>query len=629
MPQPQYELNIRDYWQIIQNRRFIFLIVFFAVFSLAVIRTNMQKPIYRASASVQLIERKTLGSMLTELVVSPIGDPLATQSRIITSFPILKEVVVELELAGRDATPTAIIKEAQKLNGIVSTKVIRDTSIITISVIYDDPVMAANIANQVAKVYIAGNLKEKAKESRIVREFIEKQLEEVSVKLKSTEEALTRFKETEAPSGEAVVLGNKLADLEETRQDILKRYTAAHPDVKSIQGQISRLKERMKVLPKKELEYSRLKRETDINAGLYLNLKDKLAGARITEAQKVEDVILVDTAIPSTLPIQPKKSVNYILGLVMGLVLGVVTISVVDQLDTSIGTIEDVESYLKLPIWGVIPFSPLGKEKGLTRYSTKQEVELHKIKKRLIINSSLSASVIEAYHILDTNIYLSFGEKTGPEVIIVSSSIPEEGKTLISTNLAITMAQRGLRVILVDADLRRPVVYRLFNLHREPGLSDILSNTTKLKYALRGFADFFLGLKDDDLNTTRLNNLQVLTPGHLPDNPTALLNSKSLNTLIDELVKSFDVVIFDLPPTLPVSDVSFFCPKADAVLLVYNVGKTPRAVLQRAKKQLESSGAKLKGVVLNCLNPGIKMAQSYYGYRNYQYYREKEGRKDV
>jgi len=196
--------------------------------------------------------------------------------------------------------------------------------------------------------------------------------------------------------------------------------------------------------------------------------------------------------------------------------------------------------------------------------------------------------------------------------------------------LAMTMAGRGVRVLLIDADLRRPVLYRLFGLKRESGLSEVLSNALKLKDALRSFTDLFLGLKQQEslLKMPGLNNLQFITPGHLPNNPVGLFASERMSILMEELRKDFDIVILDSPPILPVSDVSIFGPKADAVILVYQVGKTSRSALQRAKKQLESVGTKLKGIVLNCLNPQVEMNRSYYYYRHYRYYGKKE-EKDV
>ena len=139
------------------------------------------------------------------------------------------------------------------LRQAVSTNVISDTSIIRIITSHRDPQMAANIANKVAEVYVAENLKEKTKESRSVREFIEKQLAEVSVKLKNSEETLANFKAIEAPSGVALPLENRLADLETKRQELIKIYTPRHPDVKNIDEQIGPLREQMKTLPAKEL----------------------------------------------------------------------------------------------------------------------------------------------------------------------------------------------------------------------------------------------------------------------------------------------------------------------------------------------------------------------------------------
>jgi len=217
--------------------------------------------------------------------------------------------------------------------------------------------------------------------------------------------------------------------------------------------------------------------------------------------------------------------------------------------------------------------------------------------------------------------------------MVVSSTAPGEGKTIISANLAITMAQRGMRVLLIDADLRRPLLYRLFNLKKDPGLTDILSGNRKLKDVCKGFTDLFLSLEQEKplLRTPGLNNLQFITSGHLPNNPVGLFSSGRMSVLMDELRLGgdFNIVIIDSPPILPVSDVSIFGPSADAVIIVYQVGKTFRSGLQRTKKQMEAVGAKLKGIVLNCLNPQAEMSRPYYYYRYKYYGRRKEEEKDV
>ncbi len=634
---PQYELNIRDYWLIIQKRRYIFLIIFIAAFILAVIYTNSQKPLYRASSSVQLIERKTLGSLLTELVIQTMGDPLATQSRIITSLPVLERVVVELGLVNGHATPEEVLQEALDLRGKVLTSIIPDTSIIRIIVNHRDPQMAANIANKIAEVYVAENLKDKTKESRSVREFIEQQLQEVGVKLKGSEEALAEFKAVEAPSGVALSFENKLVDLESKRQDLLKIYTPMHPDVKNTEEQISQLREQMKTLPQKELEYSRLKREAESDVKLYLELKGKLAGARINEAEKAEDVSVVDRAVPPDSPISPNKTLNYLVGAIIGLVLGFTATSVVEQLDTSIGTIEDVESFLKLPALGVIPYLKTKdeKKKNLIQTLWPKEVEgkekVLRLRNQLVVHYSSSSPIFEAYRILRTNIQNEIFKKEAikGKVLLFSSSGPEEGKSITISNLAIAMAQGNLRTLLIDADMRRSVIHSIFGIKdRDPGLSNVLREGLEPEKAIKTFADILMGDLgfEETLKLPGLDNLNILTSGSLPSLPAELLSSPELEKLLENLKAKFDIILIDSPPVLAVADAAILGSKVDGVILVYRVGKTARSVLLRSKTQLIDSGALVKGIIMNNISPEIEMRYGYYYHYKYygKYYSEKK-----
>lgn len=634
---PQYELNIRDYWQIIQKRRWVFITVFLMIFIFSIIYTNIQKPIYRATATVQWVERRTMGSLLTELVVETTGDPLATQARIITSLPILENVVVELGLVKEDATQTEITQLALALRGSVSANTITDTSIIRINVNHKNPQMAANIANKIAEVYIAENLKGKSKESRSVREFIEKQLEGISVKLKNSEEALARFKEVEVPSGMALALQNKLADLELKRQELLKQYTPMHPNVKEIGEQIDRLKEQVQALPKKELEYARLDRDVEINVKLYRELQDKLAAARIAEAEKVEDVNLVEYALPPRTPIRPNKPLNYFGGLVMGLILSMAGIFLVEQLDTSIGTIEDVENYLKLPALGVIPYLKTRDEKmrGFIQrlFGHKKKLrgkeKILRLRNQLLIHCDSSSPVFEAYRILRTNIQTEvFKEKIQGKILLFSSSGPEEGKSITIANLAIAMAQGGLRTLLIDGDMRRSIIHSIFGIKSEPGLCNVLRGTVEYKDAIRTITDILMGEAgfDEMLKTPGLDNLNILAAGSLPMVPAELLASPEMTTLLEESRDKYDVILIDSPPVLAVADPIILASKTDGVILVYRVGKTARSVLSRAKTQLVESGAQVKGIVLNNISPEIEMRYGYYYHYKYygKYYGEKK-----
>jgi tyrosine-protein kinase Etk/Wzc len=624
---PQYELNLRDYWQIIRRRYVVVISVFFTVLILSVIYTSVQRPVYQAIASIEWVERRTVGDLLTELVTVSYGNPLETQARVITSLTVMEKVAMELGFVDDKATADEIMQQARALQAAVSTDIVTRTNLIRIIVTYKEPRMAADVANKVAEVYITENLKTKTKQSRSVREFIEEQLKEVKIKLHKSEEILARFKEVEVPSGVALSLEQRLAALEAKRADLLRIYTPLHPDVKNIGEQIRQAKKQLKTLPQKELEYSRLTREVEINSKLYRELKDKLAAARIAEAEKISDVHLISRAVIPAAPISPNKTLNYLLGAMIGLMLGFSGAFLSEQLDTSIGTIEDVESFLELPALGVIPYL---KTKGEERQSlmrrlwprqSKGEERVRRLKNQLLIHYSSSSPTFEAYRMLKTNILTEFKNKPGPKTLLFSSSGPEEGKSITAANLSIVMAQGGLRTLLIDADMRRSVVHKIFGFSKkEPGLCEILQKTATSEGAIRMLTDMLLGEIgfDEVLKIPGLDNLHILTAGSSPSIPTELLSSSEMDSLLAELKTKFDIILLDSPPVLAVADSLIMAPKADGVILVYRVGRTARSVLSRSKMQLIESGAEIKGVVLNNISPQMEMRYGYY--YHYKYY---------
>jgi capsular exopolysaccharide synthesis family protein len=632
---PQYELNLRDYWQIVQKRRGVMLFVFFAVVISSVIYTNLQKPIYRAIAAVQWQESKRLTQMLTEIVMVKLGDPLVSQTRIINSQPVLEKAVIEAGLAGKDASPQEVNNIISFLKGAVSTEIIPNTNIIRIYVTHGDPKMAAQIANKVAEAYIWRNLEDKLKEVRQLKQFVEERLSDFEIKLKNSEEALANFKEKEVPSGIAIPLQNRLADLETKRSELLQRYTELHPEIKEIEKQISIVKEQLKQMPEKELEYSRLTRDVELYNNFYRMAREKLEFARIAEAEKLPETSLVDPADVPGSPISPNKRLNYFLGTVIGLMLGLACTFVFEQLDTSIGTIEDVESYLKSPALGVIPYLRTAEDKKrnfIQRLWPKEFIGKEKtlrLRSQLLIHYSSSSPIFEAYRILRTNIQTEvFKEKIQGKILLFSSSGPEEGKSITISNLAIVMAQGGLHTLLIDADMRRSSIHKIFGLRqKEPGLCDILNGTIEPKEAIRTFTDILMGELgfDEALKIPGLDNLNILTSGSSTTNPAELISSAEMATLLVKLKEKFDLILVDSPPVLAVADPAILAPKTDGIILVYRVGKTARSVILRAKTQLIGSGVSVKGVILNNISPEIEMRYGYY--YQYKYYGKYYGEK--
>ena len=373
-------------------------------------------------------------------------------------------------------------------------------------------------------------------------------------------------------------------------------------------------------------------REVEVNRKIYVMLREKLEEVRISEAEKVPDVSIIDPAILPGGPENGQSNFGIPLGAFLGLIIGLILAIIVETLDTSIGTIEDVESLIKLSVIGVIPsiLSEVPPEKNLfkrlkkalfSRWETDEKSE-HYI--RLLVYYKPNSPVAECFRNARTNIML----KNPPKTILITSSNPKEGKTSTTINLGLTMSQEGQRTLLVSSDMRRPVIARTFGLPKNPGLSDILTGTATLDESVRGLSDMIMGeLKMEDLiKSPAMKNIWVLPSGSIPSYPAELLGSSEMDALIKEMKSKFDVIIFDAPPVLVVTDASVLAPKMDKIVLVYEIGKTSRHALARTKSQLETMDGKIAGVILNHITQQTEVFKAYPYYYKYRYgYNKLEG----
>jgi capsular exopolysaccharide synthesis family protein len=230
-----------------------------------------------------------------------------------------------------------------------------------------------------------------------------------------------------------------------------------------------------------------------------------------------------------------------------------------------------------------------------------------------------TSPVAEAYRNIHTNLKLNGTQKT----VLITSAGPREGKSTVLTNLGMAIAQTGVKTLLISSDIRRPILARSFGIKREPGLTEVLLEMVSLDEAVRNVTDFMLGDMgiEDVQQTPGLDNLWLLTSGQLPFNPAKILESKELIGLIAELKRRFEVIIFDSPPVLPVTDASLLASKMDSVIIVYEIGRTSRDALLRAKSQLDGVNAKTSGVILNQTRSETDADVIYPYYYKYRYYR--------
>ena len=233
---------------------------------------------------------------------------------------------------------------------------------------------------------------------------------------------------------------------------------------------------------------------------------------------------------------------------------------------------------------------------------------------------SPKSQMVEAYRSLRTNILFINREKEIKTIMITSSSL-QEGKTVNCVNIAVSMALGGYRTLLVEADLRRATIGKIFGIDRSPGLSDIILGSQDWRAVTRDINDFILSGFDMNalIKTPELSNLNLITSGAFPTNPSELINSRQMSKFVEDVKGEYDFVIFDCPPVLPVTDAVLLSQKVDGVIILYEVGKIARGVLKRTKSHLDNVKANVLGIILNGVRP--EYGPDYYEYQ-YQYYYE-------
>ncbi|MCM8780521.1 MAG: polysaccharide biosynthesis tyrosine autokinase [Candidatus Omnitrophica bacterium] len=621
---PQYELNLRDYLRIMRKRRIMIVTVFILIFLGSLLHTSLQLPIYEASATVKIEERKTIAGLLTEWIIYNPADIMESQTKIIRGYPVMRRVALRLGMIDQRSSLEDVNAAVSQLQASVETERIANTNMIRITATSNDPKKATDLANNIAEAYIEENLLEKTKQARHARQFIEEQLTTLETRLKDTEESLRRFGEEVKNVKLAGPIEQKLMELEFELAGLLQKYTEKHPRVIQLKDQIKEMEMQLKGFSGQELEYARLSREVEVNKKLYTMLKEKLEEARITEAQKVGDVSLVDPAVIPRSPVSPNRVMGVFIGLMLGLILGVASAFVAETLDTSIATIEDVENIVKLPVLGIIP--SVSYKPKQTFFARFKNMVLSKDKKteseerfiHLVAHYNPTSLAAEAFRNVRTNLKLDASKKA----ILVTSANPREGKTTVLTNLGIVTAQAGAKVLLVSTDLRRPALAKIFGIKKDVGINELLVGSATLEQVLKNITDIMLGeipLEDIVGRPPGIENVWLLPSGRLPYNPAEILELKKMSELIEELKMRFDVILFDSPPVLPVTDASLLAPKVDCVVIVYEIGKTSREALQRTKIQLESVGARISGVVLNNTRPQTEAISTYPYYYHYKY----------
>ena len=390
------------------------------------------------------------------------------------------------------------------------------------------------------------------------------------------------------------------------RAEVQNVRNAAHHDVNEIDRQISEVKKTEDDLQRQahelqafEVPYSQLARTKEENAKIYGLVLERTRETELTRVMHFNNVRVIDDADLPGVPYKPNTMLNLTVGLVIGILVGLAAAVAREFLDRSLKTPLDVESFVLVPCLGLLPDIASGTKSRRRRKNVVQKL----LDRDLIAAHHPEGGVAEAARAIRTN--LRFMSPDRPyHSLLVTSAVPEEGKTTVACSLATVLAQSGLRVLLVDTDLRRPRLHRTFQLPNDLGVTMVISNQATLEECIR---------------ESSVPNVWVLTSGPIPPNPAEILQSDQFEKLTKELSRRFDRVVFDSPPILPVTDAAVLSRTVDGVVVVGRAFRTPKTAARQAVRQLRDVKAHVIGLVLNA----VDLDRS--DYNEYHYYYKRDG----
>lgn len=493
------------YFQIFKRRKWVIISTTLVTCAVVGLGTYLMPPTYWASSTLRVAQAH---SGPIEYVHYMYAERLTnTYVEILRSRPILEETIERL---GLSMMPQDLAKK-------IRVEALADTEIIRISVRDGNPRRASDITNTLAALLIEQGQSLYSGGGKSAREILQEQLEVIESNLEQDRASLQSLMNNPASAqGEIDALSNKITVQEETYAMLLRQYEEA----------------------------------------------------RLAEAMRASSITVVEPAIEPEVPSRPRKTLNIMLGALVGLAGGTGLAFLFESLDTTLYTTEQVRAIAGLPILGKIP-----------------AVKIHELggAGRIAIYMNGDSSQAEAYRLLRTHIFsLNYD---GPlKTLLITSAEREEGKTTVVANLAQAMAQAGRKVVAVDADLRLPALHQVFGLPNEVGLSSVLEQRASLTEALQD---------------TRIPRLQVLTSGPLPSNPSELLGAPEMAASLETLAQAFDIVLLDTPSLLAVADAVVLAPLVDGVAVVVGLAQARREAVQAVLKQSVDVKGKLVGIIVN------------------------------
>lgn len=506
-------------------------------------------------------------------------------------------------------TKLALLTAVNQFNSIYSVNEKgKMTGVIGLSYLGQDPEHITQVLNNVLTVYHQQNIERKSLESKQTLAFLEKQLPELRKQLEDSEIKFNQFREkykTVDVNAESELLLKQNIDLEKLKIELQQKqaelsakYTNDHPLIRQIDAQIAEinkkiadLNNRLTQLPETQRLYLQLYRDVKVNTELYTSLLNSYQQLKIANAGEIGNVRIIDTAVEPVKPVKPKKLIVLILSIFVGGFIGVLIALLRNMMRSGVNDSTQIENELDLPVYATVPRSPI-QETRMSILKKKKSIPI------LAVKSSDDVA-IESLRSIRTAIHFALTSAKN-NIIMIAGPSPEVGKSFISTNLATIFAQGNKRVLLIDADMRRGYMHKYFDVDVKPGLSELLSGQADLTQVL---------------HKTQVANLDVITRGKSPTNPSEMLSSTQFKDLLEKFQTQYDHIIIDTPPVLAVTDGIIISQYTGVNLIVARYAKSHMKELELTVNRFEQAGVKVNGFILNDIQ---RSSGGGYGY-NYAY----------
>ena len=502
----------------------------------------------------------------------------------------------------------------------------KDTGILSVTLDSASRREASETLQEIVQIFLKQNVERMSEEAERQLEFLEKQIPSVRDELEVSENSLNEYRaqnnsvdltfEAQSLLSQLVTLENQLTELEFAEAELSQQFTKNHPRYEALLTKRTRLvEEKTKIegqvdqLPATQQEVLRLTRDAQVNQEIFVTLLNSRQEMNLVKAGTIGNIRILDSAATQPKPIKPRKALIVLLATLLGGVLGVGGVLIARALHHGIENPDDLED-MGLPVYASIPLSKASLKDRVKRQGLFQKPSEHQLKQRDLVSIYEPADpVVEAIRGLRTALHFGLLESANNRILITGPS-PGVGKSFVAANLAVTIAQAGQRVLLIDSDLRKGRLHKIFDLQK-PGLTEVLGQKLGLEEAIQG--------------VSRVDGLSVLTRGETPPNPSELLMTPQLGTLLEWASVNFDTVLVDSPPVLAVTDSVITGQLCGFALVVARFSESARKEVLVAGNRLRQNGVQVRGSILNAVE---KRAANYYGYGGYYNYDYRASDKD-